>query len=395
MNEQIKNVVFSGIVTVRDKLLAAKNPIRLESGEPSFDTPQHIKDAMAKALQDNHTHYAPSTGIKPLREAIKNKVARENGIDYLNGLNDICVTSGGMHAIYCTLQTILNPGDEVIMQQPNWTATEWIMLLSGAKIKHVPLRPELEYRWDMDDIRKAVNGKTRVIFINTPHNPTGAVFTKKDLEEILDLAEKHDLYIVSDEAYEHVIYGEKHYSIAGLAKNRPQKLRDKIITCFTFSKSYAMTGWRVGYTVCTGKEFNENIAKMVLYSINGVSTPSQYAAAAALNGPQDNVKRMCDIYRQRRDLLFEGVNATEYLSCEFLPKGAFYIYCQITPAWSGTEWDLVNYLIETYEMGSVPGEIFYDTRPAIRFSYACDTETITRAIATLKQSKGEKKKVTA
>jgi len=357
MNNQIKNVVFSGIVTVRDKLLAAKNPIRLESGEPSFDTPQHIKDAMTKALQDNHTHYAPSTGIKPLREAIKNKVARENGIDYLNGLNDICVTSGGMHAIYCTLQTILNPGDEVIMQQPNWTATEWIMLLSGAKIKHIPLRPELEYRWDMDDIRKAVNGKTKVIFVNTPHNPTGAVFTKDDLEEILDLAEKHDLYVVSDEAYEHIIYdGEKHYSIAGLAKNRPQKLRDKIITCFTFSKSYAMTGWRVGYTVCTSKEFNENIAKMVLYSINGVSTPSQYAAAAALNGPQDNVARMRDIYKQRRDLLFEGVNSTEYLSCEFLPKGAFYLYAQITPAWSGSEWDLVNYLIETYEMALSPAK---------------------------------------
>lgn len=393
MNNQLKSVVFSGIVTVRDKLLAAKNPIRLESGEPSFDTPQHIKDAMAKALVDNHTHYAPSTGIKPLREAIMRKVSRENGIDYLNGINDICATSGGMHAIYCTLQTILNPGDEVIMQQPNWTATEWIMLLSGAKIKHVPLRPELEYRWDMDDIRKAVNGKTKVIFINTPHNPTGAVFTKEDLEEILDIAEKHDLYIVSDEAYEHIIYdGEKHYSIGGLAKNRPAKLRDKIITCFTFSKSYAMTGWRVGYTVSTGKEFNQNIAKMVLYSINGISTPSQYAAVAALNGPQDNVARMRDIYRQRRDLLYEGINSTEYLTCEFIPKGAFYLYCRITPAWHGTEWDLVNYLIDTYEMGSVPGEIFYDSEPAIRFSYACDTETINRAIATLKQSK---KKVTA
>jgi len=387
MNNKIREVVFSGIVTVRDKLLAAKDPIRLESGEPSFDTPQHIKDAMTQALKDNHTHYAPSTGIKPLREAIKNKVALENDIAYLNGLNDICVTSGGMHAIYCTLQTILNPGDEVIMQQPNWTATEWIMLLSGAKIKHIPLRPELEYRWDMDDIKNAITKNTKVIFINTPHNPTGSVFTKDDLEHILDFAQKHDLYIVSDEAYEHIIYDEKHYSIAGLAKNRPAKLRDKIITCFTFSKSYAMTGWRVGYTVCTGKEFNENIAKMVLYSINGVSTPSQYAAAAALNGPQDNVARMRDIYRERRDLLFEGVNSTDYLSCEFLPKGAFYLYAHITDAWSGSEWDLVNYLIDTYQMGSVPGEIFYDTRPAIRFSYACETDMIHRAIATLKQSK--------
>jgi len=395
MNNKLRDVVFSGIVKVRDKLLAAKDPIRLESGEPSFDTPQHIKDAMAKALQDNHTHYAPSTGIKPLREAILEKVARENGIDYLNGIGDICVTNGGMHAIYCALHTILNPGDEILMQNPNWTATEWISLLSGATIKYVRLRPDLEYRWDMDELAKAVTDKTKVIFINTPHNPTGGVFTKDDMEKILDIAEKHDLYIVSDEAYEHIIYDEKHYSIAGVAKNRSATLRNKIITCFTFSKSYAMTGWRVGYTVSTGKEFNENMAKMILYSINGVSTPSQYAAVAALNGPQENVSRMRDIYKQRRDLLFEGINSTEYLTCEFLPKGAFYLYCGITPAWSGTEWDLANYLIDTYSMGSVPGEIFYDTEPAIRFSYACDTETIERAIATLKQSKQTGKKVTA
>ncbi|MCH7948710.1 MAG: pyridoxal phosphate-dependent aminotransferase, partial [candidate division Zixibacteria bacterium] len=177
-----------------------------------------------------------------------------------------------------------------------------------------------------------------------------------------------------------------------VAKDRPAKVRDKIISCFTFSKSYAMTGWRLGYTTCSSQEFADNMKKMILYTINGVSTPSQYAGVAALEGPQDNVYEMRDTYRQRRDLLFEGVNSTEMLKCETPPKGAFYLYAQITDNWSGSAWDLVNYLIDNYSMGSVPGDVFYDDQKSIRFSYACSTEMIERAIVSLKTPK---KKVTA
>lgn len=323
MNGQLQDVVFSGIVAVRDRLLKLDNPLRLESGEPSFDTPIHIRQAMEKALADNHTHYAPSTGIKPLKEAIFKKVSEKNGIDYLDGLDKIVVTSGGMHALYTTMRTILNPGDEVIIPQPNWTATGWMIQLSGGKLVPVKLLPEKQYRWDVRQLREAITGRTRAVLINCPHNPTGGVMERKDLIELLQLAEKHDLYIVSDEAYEDIIYDSEHISIASLAKDFPLSVRDKVISCFTFSKSYAMTGWRLGYVVCNSAEFSDNIRKMILYTINGGSTPTQYGGAAALEGVQDEVTRMRDIYRQRRDLLFEGVNRTSFLKCQSPPKVLF------------------------------------------------------------------------
>ena len=392
MNNDLRDVVFSGIVAVRDRLMTVDNAIRLESGEPSFDTPLHIKEAMTRAMADNHTHYASSTGVKPLKEAIMKKVTEQNGIDYLNGLDKIIVTNGGMHALYCTMQTILNSGDEVIVPQPNWTATAWIIQMSGGKTVGVKLKPELEYCWDIEELKSKINSKTKAILINSPHNPTGGIMTKSDLEAVLDVAEQHDLYIVSDEAYEHIIYDEKHHSIGAVAKDRPAKVRDKIISCFTFSKSYAMTGWRLGYTTCSSQEFADNIKKMILYTINGVSTPSQYAGLAALEGPQDNVYAMRDTYLKRRDLLFEGVNSTDLLKCFTPPKGAFYLYAQITDNWTGSAWDLVNYLIDNYSMGSVPGDVFYDDQKSIRFSYACSTDMIERAIVSLKTPK---KKVTA
>lgn len=388
MNEQLKDVIFSGIVAVRDRLLLLDEPLRLESGEPSFDTPQHIKDAMIKAMQDNHTHYAASTGIKPLKEAILKKVSEKNNINYLDGLDKVVVTNGGMHALYCTLRTILNPGDEVIIPQPNWTATAWMIELSGGKLVKVKLRPKLEYRWDMTELESNITNKTKAILINSPHNPTGGVMTEDDLTQLLALAEKYNLYIISDEAYEDIIYDKKHVSIGSLAGNFSKNTRDKIISCFTFSKSYAMTGWRLGYTACSSEDFADNMKKMILYTINGVSTPSQYGGIAALEGPQKAVIDMCAEYKKRRDLLFEGVNQTEFLRCETPPHGAFYLYAKITDKWEKSAWDLVNYLIDNYSLGSVPGDIFYDDEKSIRFSYACQTDMIEKAIENLKKPAG-------
>lgn len=384
MNRGLNDVVFSGIVSVRDRLLQLDNPLRLESGEPSFDTPHHIKEAMVKAMHDNQTHYAASTGIKPLKEAILRKISDKNGINYLDGLDKVVVTSGGMHALYCTMQTILNPGDEVIVPKPNWTATAWIIKLSGGKLVEVKLRPELEYRWDIGELESKITSNTKAVLINSPHNPTGGVMTKSDLADLLKVAERHNLYIISDEAYEDIIYGEKHYSIGAAAADYSREVRDRIITCFTFSKSYAMTGWRLGYTVCSSQQFADNIKKMILYSINGVSTPSQYGGVAALEGPQDCVVQMRDEYRKRRDILFSGVNKTELLECRTAPQGAFYLYARITDKWSGSAWELVNHLIDEYSMGSVPGDIFNDDEEkSIRFSYACETSMIKEAISSL------------
>lgn len=385
MNRSLDNILFEGIVSIRDRLLAMPDPLRLESGEPSFDTPQHVKDALNKALKENHTHYAPSIGIKPLREAVLRKLQRDNRISYLPSPDNVLITSGGMHALYITFRSILNDGDEVIVPVPNWTATGWIIKLCGGELLKVRLRAELGHRWDPADLARAITPRTKAILINTPHNPTGSVFSREDLRAILELAEKHDLYVVSDEAYEHVIYEDKHISVAAVADEFSPRVRDQIISCFTFSKSYAMTGWRVGYAVSTNKTFLEQAKKMILYSINGVSTPSQYAAIAALDGPQDEVWRMRDEYKKRRDLLYQGVNQCEFFKCEILPKGAFYLYADITDAWTGTPWELVHHLVNNFALGCVPGDIFLDTKPSIRFAYACSTGMIERAIGLFKQ----------
>ncbi len=384
MNNQLSDVVFSGIVAVRDRLLALPDPLRLESGEPSFDTPGHIKDAMTQALAANATHYAPSTGIKPLKEAILRKIARQNDIDYISDLNHILIVNGGMHGLYCAFQTILNAGDEVIIPRPNWTATNWIIKLSGGRPTFCDLGADRNYRWDSDELKKMVTDNTRAILINSPHNPTGGVMQREDLEALLDIMANHPkLWVVSDEAYEDIIYDDEHLSIAALARDYPIDVQRRIISCYTFSKSYAMTGWRLGYVVCPNDDFSAQVKKMVLYTINGVSTATQYAGVAALDGPQEFVGEMRDEYRRRRDLLFEGVNSSPYLRCDSPPGGAFYLYARITDAWNGSAWDLVNHLIDTYALGSVPGDIFYDSEKSIRFSYACSTEMIERAIERL------------
>ncbi len=383
MNDQLREVVFSGIVSVRDRLLQLDKPLRLESGEPSFDTPGHIKEAMMRAMHDNATHYAPSTGIKPLKEAVLRKIGRKNEVNYITEPERVTIVNGGMHGLYCTFQTILNPGDEVIIPRPNWTATAWMITLAGGRLIFCDLLPEHQYRWDPADLASKITPKTKAILINSPHNPTGGVMQREDLTALMELAEKHELWVVSDEAYEDVIYDREHVSAAAVAKDFSKETRDRVVSCFTFSKSYAMTGWRLGYVVCDSEEFNGQLKKMILYTINGVSTPTQVAGVAALDGPQDAVKSMCAEYRKRRDILFEGVQHSELLQCDTPPGGAFYLYVQITEAWDGSAWDLVNHLIDTYSLGSVPGDIFYDKQKSIRFSYACSTDMIRQAIANL------------
>ncbi len=384
INFELPDVVFSGIVFVRDKLLQLPNPLRLESGDPNFDTPDHIKDAAARAIRDNQTHYAPSTGIKALRSAILKKVNQKNGITNINELEQILVTNGGMHGLYCTFRTILNRGDEVLIPQPNWTSTAWIIRIAGGAPVNVRLHRKHEYRWDIDELRSKITRRTKAVLINSPQNPTGAVMTRQDLIDLLSLADEYDLWIVADEAYEDIIFEGKHTAIAALALDFPRRVQEKIVSCFTFSKSYAMTGWRLGYTTCIHPDFNENAKKLILYTINGVSTPTQFAGVAALEGPQDMVGRMCAEYQQRRDILFNAVNATDFMHCDMKPKGAVYLYARITDRWHGSEWDLVNHLIDKYSLGSVPGEEFADDEKSIRFAYACSTAMVEKAAAALR-----------
>jgi aspartate aminotransferase len=291
----------------------------------------------------------------------------------------VLVTNGGMHALFVAWNTLLNPGDEVIVPRPNWTASTWNIVLAGGKPVDVQLHSELEYRWNIDEVRASVSDKTKAILVNTPHNPTGGMLKEEDLMGLLQIVEEYNLYLVSDEAYEDVVFEGKHISIAYLAQQFPKKVQDNIISCFTFSKSYAMTGWRLGYLATTNDTLITNMKKIILYSINGVSTPTQYAGLAALEGPQDFIKEMCYTYHRRRDMLYEGVNKTKILHCDSKPNGAFYLYPKITDNWEKSPENLANYLIDEYGIGSIPGKVFFDNDRALRFTFACSDNMIQRA----------------
>ncbi len=387
MTHIVDQVSLGAIVQVRDRLLEQQakghKVLRLESGDPSFDIPVSAREAMEKALRDGLTHYTASTGIPPLREAILRKVATENGLKVPNA-DYIVVTNGGMNGLYIIFRSILDPGDEVILPDPMWTEIAENIRLGGGVPVPVRLRENEGYLYSPDDIEAAITKKTKAVFVNTPHNPTGAVVNKSTLEAIASLAEKHNLLLVSDEAYEHVIFdGQKHVSLGSLpaAQNRT-------ISVFSLSKTYAMSGLRLGYVVTTDALLLERLKKMVRCTINGVNSVSQYGAAAAINGPQDFTKSMAQEYQERRDMLFAALEESPYVK-PFKAGGAFYLWARMTPDWPGyqgktDDWSMTNYLIDHSGIGSTPGSAFGASGDGhIRFAFSCSTAQVREASSLL------------
>ena len=387
MSNIVDQVSLGAIVQVRDRLLDqqahGRKILRLESGDPSFRIPDVAREAMEKALRDGLTHYTASTGIGPLREAIFKKVTTQNGLKVPNS-DHVVVTNGGMHGLYIIFRALLEPGDEVILPDPMWTEIAENIRLAGGKPVPVRLRPEMGYQYEPDAIEAAITPKTRAIFINTPQNPIGVVAGKETLEAIAALAEKHNLYIVSDEAYEHVIFdGRQHVSLGSLPG-----AQDRTISVFSLSKTYAMSGLRLGYVVVTQPLLLERMKKLVRCTINGVNSVAQYGAAAAMNGPQDATRSMREEYQKRRDILFAALQQAPTLKV-FKPGGAFYLWCQITPEWPGYEgkaddWSMTNYLIDKAGIGSAPGSAFGAAGAGhIRFAFSCSTDQVEQAAAML------------
>jgi aspartate aminotransferase len=387
MTSIVDQVSLGAIVQVRDRLLEQQakggKVLRLESGDPSFDIPPHAREAMEKALRDGLTHYTPSTGIPSLREAILHKVITENGLEVPDA-NHIVVTNGGMNGLYIIFRAILEPGDEVILPDPMWTEiAENIRLASGMPVP-VRLRENEGYIYSPDDIQAAITSKTRAIFVNTPHNPTGVVLDRSTLEAIAALAARHNLLLVSDEAYEHVIFDQnKHVSLGSLPA-----ARGRTVSVFTLSKTYAMSGLRLGYVVTTDNLLLDRLKKLVRCTINGVNSVTQYGAAAALKGPQDFTHSMAVEYQARREMLFSALEESPYLK-PFKPGGAFYLWARITPDWPGyqgqtDDWSMTNFLIDRSGIGSSPGSAFGAAgRGHIRFAFSCSTDQVREASALL------------
>ena len=383
MSHILDLVSLGAIVQVRDRLLdqqaKGRKVLRLESGDPSFDIPAHVREAMEKALRDGLTHYTASTGIPPLREAILRKVTSENGLS-VPGADNIVVTNGAMHGLYVLFRAMLDAGDEVILPDPMWTEIAENIRLGGGTPVPVRLHPENGYQYDPDEIESAITPRTRAIFVNTPHNPTGAVASRGTLERIAAIAANHNLTLVSDEAYEHVIYdGQKHTSLGSLPA-----AQGRTVSVYSMSKTYAMSGLRLGYLVVTDTLLLERLKKLVRCTINGVNSVTQYGAVAALNGPQDATRAMAAEYQSRRDMLFAALEESPYLEA-FKPGGAFYLWAKMKPDWPGyqgkaDDWSMTNYLIDRVGVGSAPGSAFGPAGAGhIRFAFSCSTEQVREA----------------
>lgn len=380
-------IVLGGIVTVRDRLLdlqaQGRTIYRLESGDPSFAIPEHVSEAIQKALRDGHTHYTAGAGIKPLREAAARKLVESNRIP-VRGPSHVLVTNGAMHGLYIAFQALVDPGDEIIMPDPTWTETADNVTLAGG----VPVRVRLDaahgYRYTPEAIAAAVTPRTRAIVINSPHNPTGLVIDRDTLQGIVAVAERHGIWVLSDEAYEHVLFdGATHVSTHTLGY-------DRVLSVFSMSKSYAMSGLRLGYLSCNDDGLIERMTKLLRCTINGVNSATQYGAVAALTGPQDATARMGAEYQKRRDALWDGVSRLPMLH-PFKPQGAFYLWARIDERWGGHNgetggWAFTNALIDRAGIGSAPGDVFGPSGAGhVRFAFSCATEQVVQAAALLPQ----------
>jgi aspartate/methionine/tyrosine aminotransferase len=367
--KRLDEVGFSEIVQVRNRVMelrAAGEVVHgFHGGEPFFETHDPVKHAMTRALVENKTRYAPSSGIEPLRAALAKKLTHKNHIPA--GIDDVLVTAGGAHAIYVAFHAVLDPGDDVLLFSPFWTPIR--EMINGAQARPLLVPTTSARRYGLTaTLEKMTTPETRAIYYNTPQNPAGTVFTRQEAEEVAAFARKHDLIVISDEAYEDLVYEGEHFSIASLPG-----MAERTISTFTFSKSYGMTGWRVGYL--TAKEpFTTGLRKLVLYSVNGVSTPSQWAALEALSLPEEALAERRRQYRERRDLLVAGLNELG-LECE-IPHGAFYAFPRAQAIHKESR-KAAEILLEKAHVATIPGSVFgAQGEGHLRFGYATSLESI-------------------
>jgi aspartate aminotransferase len=384
------SVPVSAIVRIRDMMYAVKDPFRLDQGDVSFDAPDTFKQGVAKAMADNRTHYLPTVGIPPLRKAFAEKMRKKNRIP-IGSDEEVMVSNGGTHGLYAVMHALIEPGDEVIIPDPEWPPTMAIVKTAGGKGVQVPLREELGWRWDIDEVERAMTPKTKVLYLNTPNNPSGCVLTKADIERLAQIARDRNLWVVSDEAYEDVVFNGEHISIASLPG-----MYDRTIPVYTMSKSYAITGVRVGYFAIKDEKLRDRALKVVLYTTSNVSSIAQYGAVAAMEGSQQCIDDFRTELKFRRDLFYKGLqeSAPGVFSGK-PPDGAFYAFVKINPDWAkhsglkgeSLSWAMAEFLIKHGRIGCVPGVDFGpNCEGYMRFCTCRSREELTGALASMKET---------
>lgn len=348
---------------------------QFEGGEPYMNTPELIKEALIQAVHDNKTRYAPSSGIAPLRAAIAEKLRTRNRIAVRD--ENVIVLNGGMQGLFGAFQSVLDPGDEALLFSPYWTPIkDLVAYCQGRSI----LVPTSEARADgfAETLARYTTPRTKVIYFNTPQNPTGIVFTRAEAEAVARFAIERDLIVIADEAYEDLVYDGEHVSIASL-----EGMLERTITSFTFSKSYAMTGWRLGY-VAALEPWMTGLRKATLYSSNGVSTPTQWAGLAAFDCESDHFQIHRAAYRERRDLMLAGLNELG-LQCA-LPAGTFYAFPDVTRVSSDSR-EAADILLEKAQVATVPGIVFgAQGEGHLRFSFSTSIEAITAGLESMRRN---------
>jgi aspartate aminotransferase len=348
---------------------------QFEGGEPYMHTPDFVKDAMVRALNENKTRYAPSSGIPELRAAIADKVRTKNDIPAQPA--DVIILNGGMQGLFGAFQSVVNPGEEVLVFSPYWTPIKDLIAHCQGKTVLVPTS-EARAEGFEKTLSRYASDRTRAIYYNTPQNPTGVVFTREEAQAVARFAQERDVIVIADEAYEDLVYDGENYSIAYI-----EGMFERTISVFKLSKSYAMTGWRLGYTVAA-EPWMTGLSKTTLYSSNGVSTPTQWAALAAFTTQSDMLEANRVAYLQRRNLLLAGLNELG-LVCE-KPAGAFYAFPDVSRVSSNSR-EAAEILLDRAQVATVPGIVFGEHGEGhLRFSFSTSIETIEAGLDSLRRN---------
>lgn len=370
--KHILHTPHSGIRRMLEYAREVPSPVMLVSGDPNFTTPGHIIDAAAEAAHAGMTGYSPGDGLLELREEVARKLMERNEIEA--DVDQVCITTGACGGVFTSLMMLLGPGDEILLPDPGWSNYAAMVHVLGATARPYPLRAENGWTADVEEIEAAIGPHTRVLLLNSPGNPAGGVESEAKIQALLEVAARHNLWVVSDEAYDQLYFQQRPTSAAAVGDP------SRVVSVFSFSKTYAMTGWRVGY-VTGPKEFVRQLSLHQEPVVSCASTVSQCAALAALRGPQDCVQEMVSAYRRRRDLAAYELTAGGIPFA--LPLGSFFLLVDIRS--SGLDsWDFARRLLQDEQIATVPGVAFGDGGEGyVRLTLAAAEESIHRGVQAL------------
>jgi aspartate/methionine/tyrosine aminotransferase len=363
---------FEVLVRARQLEAEGREVVHLEIGEPDFDTPKYICDAAIKAIRDGYTHYNPSAGYPEIRKIISDEINKTRGLK--TNLEQVVITPGGKPIMFYVIFALVDRDDEVIYPNPGFPIYESLINFIGAKAVPIPLREKNDFRMDVKELKSLVTPKTKLMIINSPQNPTGGVLTHEDLEEVARIAVENDIWILSDEIYSRIIYEPKFESVTQFPG-----VPERTIILDGMSKTYAMTGWRLGYGVMEEK-LAAHVARLQTNSNSCVSAFSQIAIGEAITGPQEESNKMVAEFKKRRDVIVDGLNSIDGITCK-KPLGAFYVFPNITELGMKSK-ELEEYFLEEYGVAGLAGTSFGAFGEGyLRFSYANSVENIKKALS--------------